>query len=91
MVVDKEEWDSGRGKNTLKNQISKSLQKNYPNALTMNEIFGDIGLKLDWEKHPILSFMGVWGLNSVFDELVEEDEIELKIIKGKGAHYRFNK
>jgi len=91
MIVDKEEWDSGRGKNTLKSQICESLERNYPNALTMNEIFDDIELKFDWEKHPILSFLGAWGLNSVFDELVKEGGIELKIIKGKGTHYRFNK
>lgn len=91
MVVNNDEWSSGRGKDTIKNQICESLRRNYPNALTMNEVFNDIGLEFDWEKHSFVSFLGTWGLSGAFDELVEKGEIESRLIEGKGLNYRYKK
>lgn len=91
MVVSKEEWNTGIGKNTLESQIREFLRKKYPDGHTVDEFIDGMGLKFDWNNHPIMSFLGVWGITSAFDELVEKGEIESKFIEGKEKHYRFKK
>jgi len=91
MVVSKGEWNIGRGKNTLESQIREFLRKKYPEGRTVNEFIDDTGLEFDWKNHPIISFLGIWGIISTFDELVKKGELESKFIEGKGKHYRFKK
>ncbi|MCJ7633522.1 hypothetical protein MUP77_14185 [Candidatus Bathyarchaeota archaeon] len=92
MPIGKDDWDNGRTPEMLESQILTFLEKNRPNAYKLSEIMSELGyrIQLDSLGNILLGIGAGWLVQEALKTLLNENRIEVKIIKANGqdTYYR---